>query len=267
MTNVVRDHYGLRRATTDKRRHVGFADGSDEEISGESKKRCQKLNELSAKTNKLRDAMDLNHFMSVSLDRMSRFIANDCSEATVIPGPAPLGALEEGSDDVLGLEREIMQVEHRLRHIHPENKFLQVLLHRVNLAQLTRTPDEVDQDEVDVFYRYHSMSSKSERKRDIGIVCPGWRKGGSANTKFKKGPFTEAHVRQHLTKGDISSPPFISVSESPGKVYKIMQADSKLPYWFLYYFHHITPKAAKNGGRIQVNCTNCRGFAPRETFP
>lgn len=215
---ITRDSYGLRTGTTPRVPPVRrYRCHSDEEFEYKTKTR-NKLNELRAKTSSLRDAMDLNHFILVTLDRMSRLIVDDGAEATAIPGPAPLSVFDEEEDDIPGLEREIMQVDQRLRHISLENEFLQTLLRRVNQVQLTRAPDQVRKDEADVFYRYHLDSSKSEHKRNVGIVCPGWRKGGSADAKI-----TEDHVRQHLTKDDRSSPPFISVSDSPGKAYNIMK--------------------------------------------
>lgn len=217
---ITRDSYGLRDGTKATRiRPIRNTYRSDEEFE-KATKRCQKLSELWGKTKSLRDAMDLNHFASVSLDRISRLIANDCSEVTVVPGPAPLTAFDEEAKILRGLERELSQVEQRLRHIGPENELLLTLLHRVNLVKITTDAFE---DQIDApLYRYHSILSQSKRRDNLGIVCPGWRKGESGDTRF-----TEDHVCQHLTKGDISSPPFISVSDSPGRIYRIMLADRR----------------------------------------
>lgn len=228
MASTLRDYYGLR-TTTARRRY----DGSHEE----GKRRAHQLNTLLSKTEQLRDAMDLNHFVSVSLESMSRRLSGeDQSVPAAIPSLAGLQHPVQDQNHPINIEKELVEVERRLTEINPQNEFLLLLLRRINyialglnITKLTPGTNDGDDDSEEPFYRYHRMQihkkpSASLWIQDLGIVCPGWRKHGSADSEV-----TKTHVQQHFTKGDTSYPPFISVSDDPARIYTIREFDTADP--------------------------------------
>lgn len=95
---------------------------------------------------------------------------------------------------------------------------------------LTREVKEADEENSlwEPFYRYHRNEfhvtpSASPYQRGVGIRCPGWRRGGSAESE--ECDTIRTCIQQHLRDNDRSSPPFISVSDSPARIYNIITAD------------------------------------------
>ncbi|KAK8017359.1 hypothetical protein PG993_013685 [Apiospora rasikravindrae] len=175
--------------------------------------------------------MDLNHFTSISVESMSRRLGDHQSLPSTVPNLARLQHPEHDQNQPAELEQESLEVERRLKDIIPQNSFLLLLLNRLNSAilelnSMKLVPNIINRhDSEELFYRYHrnpthKNPSQSLWKPDLGIVCPGWRKHGSAGFEV-----TQKHVQQHLTDGDTSYPPFISVSDNPARVHKIMSND------------------------------------------
>ncbi|KAK8134792.1 hypothetical protein PG984_006804 [Apiospora sp. TS-2023a] len=176
--------------------------------------------------------MDINHFLSVSLDRMSRRLGAIKSPPSPVPSLARLKHPEKGQNQLVNLKRERIEVERRFAEIDSQNDFLVLLLRRINptiieLRNNTEAPgsNKGYDDLEEPFYRYHrkpshKIPSESLRLRQGGIVCPGWRKHGSGEAGI-----TKTHVRQHFTDGDTSHPPFISASDDPARIYNIMSLD------------------------------------------
>ena len=101
MDHPSRDHYNLRTRTG--KRYVGFS--SDEEQTERGKWRKQ-WNKLMKKTPELRDAMDLNHFVSVSLESISGLLAENQSLPATIPSLASLQYPRYNQNELINLERE-----------------------------------------------------------------------------------------------------------------------------------------------------------------
>jgi hypothetical protein len=88
-----------------------------------------------------------------------------------------------------------------------------------------RTPSsEINEDELPYYRCYrgspYKTPSKSPYDQNLGVCCRGWKENASADSEM-----TATLVTQHLTRGDESSPPFISVTDSPGRVIKLSKSD------------------------------------------
>jgi hypothetical protein len=145
----------------------------------------------------------------------------------------PPHPLEEELDELALFKCETLIMEKRLVDITLQNEALLRSLHRViqYLLQSRLGPNqaftsiETPSGANNALFRYHkrpshSIPSASLYDEILGIRCPGWRKNGSGDVKI-----SEEHVKQQLRKGDRSSPPFISATESPGRLLNIIKND------------------------------------------
>lgn len=229
MPPVERDQYGLRSSTASK--YVPrYADNS-EEGRKEAERVEKQWKSLMGETKKLREALNLTHFVSVSLEKMSCLLEPEPSYHALFTALPPLCYPKEGQNKLENLKREQREVERTLRYVTEQNSFLTCLLRRINSAVLTSNNrtlvalDDPDDAFENPFYRYHRRRchmtpSESVRRQHIGILCPGWTKGASAGLEM-----AQEHVVHHLNDSDTSFPPFISVSDSPGRIHNIMKAD------------------------------------------
>jgi hypothetical protein len=237
MSGIPRDNYGLRCLPLYRRRKWVLTKSSTETDDAYKERhiRCEEWNrafdQLREKTEELRNALDLNCFIISCLDRMTQLLLGDSIVAVAsTDSMGPPYPLEEELDELALFKCETLMIERWLVHITLQNEALLQSLHRViqYLLQSRLGPNqalswmETPGGANNALFRYHSISSASPYDENLGIRCPGWRKNGSSDVKI-----SEEHVKQHFRKGDRSSPPFISATESPGRLLNIIKNDKK----------------------------------------
>lgn len=195
------------------------------------------VRKLRDKTRRLQEELDLQHFLTMSIDRMTNRMAwliETPTAKTPLESPAGLPKPPEENIAQLALiQYDTFPAETRLADIESSNHSLVQSLLRVIAYVLQLQSEGPRKGQVHSsrqtssypahpLFRFHKRSghkgfSASLHYQDIGIRYPGWRKYESCDREISK-----EHVRKHL-EGFISSPPFISASESPGRLLKLMK--------------------------------------------
>lgn len=228
-----RDQYNLRATIASRVVHKCMCANDSKECREELKACDKQWLSLMRETRELRKSLDLTHFLLGSLDRMSCLLEPTKSCQGPVITLSPLCYSKESQSRLKILEREQMEIERTLSYVTAQNDFLTYLLRRINSTILTASntmlvAQDGPKDPVErPFYRYHRPAwhrrpSASVQKPHLGILSPSWTKGPSADAEIKR-----EHVVNHLTDSDISSPPFISISESPGRIYKLIMSDKQ----------------------------------------
>ncbi len=246
MSTIKRDHYGLR-LSFGLRIEACRMQGETQEVYNKNKQWVEEKNRLRTrlkeKTSKLRDALDRNNFISICLDRITHVISNttqldqiDQSFTTSQPTLVSLPEIE--IDELFRLSLEVNEVERRLLQVQKQNRILFEILKRLNTyiitdAAGTSVPiphsyqsrsflptSNTAEDSISILYRLHHDFKASPYDGELGICCPGWRKQSAEDFAISKGNFIK-----HLTGSDKSSPPFISVTDSPGRVINFSKSD------------------------------------------
>ncbi|KAK8007347.1 vera protein [Apiospora arundinis] len=168
--------------------------------------------------------MNLYYFISGSLESINRLLKENQTFATTVPDLLSLQHPVQNQDQLINLELERKEVERRLVDVNIQNDSL---LDRLGSAVLKLDNDHVnsEQGSEEPFYRYHrhpnhKRPSHSLWKPRLGIICPGWSENKSAGAEI-----TKSHVQKHLTDTIDSSCPFISMSDDPARIQKIMRMD------------------------------------------
>lgn len=234
MSESGRDHYGLRKSFGGRRVILRKPDETErayDERKLRHEEPIQLRESLKEVTPLLTDALDRNHFALKCLDKITCHITQVRQSDQETTKPPLLSFPEVEGDELVHLRLEVNEVERRLLHVQEQNDTLFKTLRRLirfivsdppGISDLTANPggnkqpvscgDTVEKDLPQILYRLHIASKETLYDEELGILCPGWRKNSSADS-----PINKEQVVQHL-RGDISSPPFISVSDSPARV-------------------------------------------------
>jgi len=246
MSTIKRDHYGLR-LSFGSRTVACRMEGQTQEVYNKNKQRVEERNRLRTrlkeKTLQLRDALDRNNFISICLDRISHVISNttqldqiDQSFTTSQPTLVSLPEIE--IDELFRLSLEMNEVERRLLQVQKQNRILFETLRRLNTYIITDAggtavpiphscqsqsflpSNNTAKDSISILYRLHHDFKASHYDGELGLCCPGWRKQSAEDFAISKENFIK-----HLARKDDSSPPFISVTDSPGRVINFSKSD------------------------------------------